>query len=94
MVSTEPVEISAKAGALLVLLGAEADNLVAQIDESNADRTAVARKILATEDAASPVQATEMALSTTLQMGGTGLEPVTPSLSIRGGRSRPFAGVR
>jgi hypothetical protein len=27
-------------------------------------------------------------------MGGTGLEPVTPSLSIRGGRSRPCAPVR
>src|SRR6266545_1588162 len=27
-------------------------------------------------------------------IGGTGLEPVTPSLSIRGGRSRQFAGVR
>ena len=27
-------------------------------------------------------------------MGGTGLEPVTPSLSIRGSRSRQFAGVR
>ena len=27
-------------------------------------------------------------------MGGTGLEPVTPSLSIRGGRSRQFARVR
>jgi hypothetical protein len=24
------------------------------------------------------------------KMGGTGLEPVTPSLSIRGDRSRPF----
>jgi hypothetical protein len=27
-------------------------------------------------------------------MGGTGLEPVTPSLSIRGSRSGQFAGVR
>src|SRR5207247_8143505 len=27
-------------------------------------------------------------------MGGTGLEPVTPSLSIRGSRSRQFAPVR
>ena len=27
-------------------------------------------------------------------MGGTGLEPVTPSLSSRGGRSLQFAGVR
>jgi hypothetical protein len=27
-------------------------------------------------------------------MGGTGLEPVTPSLSIWGDRSRPFAQVR
>src|SRR5213078_1025480 len=27
-------------------------------------------------------------------MGGTGLEPVTPSLSIRGSRSRQFARMR
>jgi hypothetical protein len=27
-------------------------------------------------------------------VGGTGLEPVTPSLSRRGVRSRPFASVR
>jgi hypothetical protein len=27
-------------------------------------------------------------------MGGTGLEPVTPSLSSQGGRSRAFAAVR
>jgi hypothetical protein len=28
------------------------------------------------------------------EVGGTGLEPVTPSLSSRGDRSRPFAPVR
>jgi hypothetical protein len=36
----------------------------------------------------------EKALMQGLFMGGTGLEPVTPSLSIWGSRSRQFAGVR
>ena len=35
-----------------------------------------------------------IAMATGAEMGGTGLEPVTPSLSIRGSRSRQFACVR
>jgi hypothetical protein len=42
----------------------------------------------------SPVGATKKPLHRAFSMGGTGLEPVTPSLSIRGGRSRSCAPVR
>jgi hypothetical protein len=54
----------------------------------------VARPILATPKSASPPQATTYAVLQRVSMGGTGLEPVTPSLSTWGSRSRQFARVR
>jgi len=52
----------------------------------------VARLILAPERDASPRAATTRARLQRLSMGGTGLEPVTPSLSRRPPRSRLLAG--
>src|SRR3954467_15508317 len=54
----------------------------------------VAMLILATRHGSSPTPPTDCRDLQGLSMGGTGLEPVTPSLSIRGGRSRQCAGVR
>ena len=55
---------------------------------------AVARLILATARSVSPPTATTCIDLQGFSMGGTGLEPVTPSLSIWCRRSRQFAGVR
>ena len=54
----------------------------------------LARLILATAQRASPRRTTRYSALQRFSMGGTGLEPVTPSLSIRGSRSRQFARVR
>jgi len=50
--------------------------------------------ILAARRRSSPMRATTYFDLQAFSMGGTGLEPVTPSLSNWSSRSRPFAQVR
>jgi hypothetical protein len=52
------------------------------------------REILVTRRRSSPEQATTYGDLQDFYMGGAGLEPAAPSLSIRGSRSRQFAWVR
>src|SRR3954465_11723596 len=54
----------------------------------------VAMPILATRHRSSPTPATDCRDLQDVSMDGTGLEPVTPSLSSQGERSRPFSPVR
>ena len=62
--------------------------------DSAAGGRTLARPILGTRRLASPIEATRDGDLQDSSMGGTGLEPVTPSLSIWRRRSRQFAGVR
>jgi hypothetical protein len=58
------------------------------------DRNPLAMPIPATRPRLSPTRATDCCDFQDVSMGGTGLEPVTPSLSIWRRRSRPFGSVR